>query len=324
MSVVGLVGCGYWGRNLARTFAGLEALGATCDVSREAAREVASRHGSRALVFDEMLSDPTIVGVAIATPPITHAELAERALRAGKDVFVEKPLALTVDEGTRLKEVAADTSRVLMVGHLMRYHPAFIEMQNLVNGGGIGELRYLASHRLNFGRIRTSENILWSFAPHDISMILALTGEAPELVGAFGASYISESIPDVTVTHMEFAKGIRAHIYVSWLHPFKEQRLVAIGTEGTLLLDDTQPWASKLRLYENRVVWGAAGPASDRGREVVVPVEPAEPLELECKHFLDRIADRDAPLTDAEEALRVLRVLQQAQDRLESAEGATA
>ena len=227
---VAVVGCGYWGKNLVRNFRELGALRMVCDAA-EAGRKLAVEMAPHAKVVadvDEVLN-ALVEGVVIATPAETHYKLARQALLAGKDVLVEKPLALTYEQGVELVKLAKRQGRILMVGHVLEYHPGIVRLLELVRSGELGKVRYIYSNRLSLGKVRREENILWSFAPHDIAIILRLMGQMPFQVVACGGSYVQPNIADVTVTNLLFDNGVRAHIFVSWLHPFKEQRLVVIG-----------------------------------------------------------------------------------------------
>ena len=313
---IAVIGCGYWGKNLVRVFSELGALVAICDSDNDRASQFAQAYKIQDRSWDDVLSDKTIDAVSIATPATTHAELVLEALKSGKHVLVEKPMALDVKQAEMIIKNARTHNRTVMVGHLLQYHPAFCALQHLVTEGRLGKLRYIYSHRLNLGRFRTEENILWSFAPHDISMILSLTGSEPEHVSAVGQSYLGQGIADTTVTHLSFSAGVRAHIYVSWLHPFKEQKLVAIGDKGMAVFDDTQDWDLKLRLYPH-VVKQTGGVAVARPADAMdVAVESREPLREECLHFLNCVERGITPRTEAEEGLRVLRVLTTAQQAL--------
>ena len=313
---IALLGCGVWGRNLARNFHHLGALVAAYDPDPAALREVTDSYGCASLSPDEIFSDPSIEAVVIAAPAVDHYEMARLALQATKDVFVEKPLALAVSDAEELCRISTQNDRVLMVGHLMQYHPAFQELLALVREGALGKLISVQSSRLNFGRFRKEENILWSFAPHDISMILALLDDDPSEVWAFGQSFLRPDIADITTTHLQFPQGQRAQISVSWFHPFKEQKLVVVGEQGMALLDDGEDWPAKLRLFDHRVDWTSGTPQPVSAAPRNVPLEPAEPLLLECQHFLDCITSRSAPRTDGAEGLRVLRVLRRAEESL--------
>jgi UDP-2-acetamido-3-amino-2,3-dideoxy-glucuronate N-acetyltransferase len=309
---VAVIGCGRWGVNLVRNFHGLGALRAIHDVDPTAADQVSRKYDVPAAGLEEVLADPCVDAVVVSAPARHHLSLARRALAADKHVMVEKPLALDVAGAEELCRTAEERGLVLMVGHLLQYHPAFLALKELVDDGTLGRVRYLYSNRLNLGRIRREEDILWSFAPHDISMILTLVGTEPETVTATGGDYLSEGIADVTTTHLTFPGGERAHVFVSWLHPYKEQRLVVAGEKGMAVFDDGEPWGSKLCLFRHAIAWNGGVPEPVRAEPEVMPVEPNEPLEAECRHFLSCVASGVRPRTDGREGLRVLRVLDRA------------
>jgi UDP-2-acetamido-3-amino-2,3-dideoxy-glucuronate N-acetyltransferase len=318
---IAVVGCGYWGRNLVRNFAELGALAAICDRDTASADVLSQRHAVPTAELAALLDDPSIQAVAIATPAAQHASLVRRALDAGKHVFVEKPLALAVAEAEALCEIAEQRNRVLMVGHLLQYHPAFVKLRELVHAGTLGRLQYIYSNRLNLGKIRREEDILWSFAPHDISMILSIVGEDPLQVDAHGGYYLHESIADVTTTNLIFREGVQAHIFVCWLHPFKEQKLVVVGDRGMAVFDDGQAVDRKLLLYPHTVEWRQHGPdgsvpVPQRADPCPIPIAASEPLAVECRHFLECIEMERRPITDGREGVRVLRVLAQASKAL--------
>lgn len=311
---IAVIGCGYWGKNLVRNFAQLGALHLVCDET-EAGRATARQTAPQVQVIadlDEALN-ASIQGMVIATPAETHYALARRALAAGKDVFVEKPLALTYEEGADLVRMAEAQGRILMVGHVLEYHPAVVELNQLIQNGTLGKVQYIYSNRLSLGKVRREENILWSFAPHDIAIILRQVGSLPFQVSASGGSYIQPNIADVTVTNLLFDNGVRAHIYVSWLHPFKEQRLVIIGSRKMASFDDVN---KQLVLYDQRVDVTDGQPVPIKGEGELISFSADEPLRVECQAFLDAIVRRTPPLTDGRSGLRVLRVLQAAQRSL--------
>lgn len=315
---VAVIGTGYWGKNLVRNFHELGALGAICDSSEETLDRLAEAYpGSRPVnAYAEVLGDPSLSAVAIATPAETHANLVREALLAGKDVFVEKPLCLSLPTGEELVSLARDTGRVLMVGHLLWYHPAVLKLKELIDAGELGRIQYIYSNRLNLGKIRREENILWSFAPHDISVILGLVDETPESVHAQGGNYLHQRIADVTVSLLSFPSGVRAHIFVSWLHPFKEQKLIVVGDRKMAVFDDLEK-KDKLLLYPHSIDWKQHLPIPHKAEAQVVPVEGGEPLRAECAHFLDCVRSRSRPRTDGHEGLRVLSVLQRCQATLD-------
>ncbi|MBI1954489.1 MAG: Gfo/Idh/MocA family oxidoreductase [Proteobacteria bacterium] len=312
---ISVIGCGYWGKNLVRNFAELGVLHSVCDANQELAEKVAQTYGVSAQNLDEVLKSDCD-GVVIAAPAAQHFELTQKALNAGKHVFVEKPLSLKVEEAKRLCDLSIEVNRKLMVGHLLQYHPAFFELKQLIRKGNLGRLQYIYSNRLNLGKFRNEENILWSFAPHDISMILSLAGDLPETVYATGACHLNPRIHDVTTTHMNFTNGIQAHIFVSWLHPYKEQKLVVVGDRGMAVFDDGLPWGEKLKLYPHQVTWVDGLPQPEKADVIHVPLEVSEPLKLECQHFMDCMMQNQTPRTDGAEGLRVLQVLDAAQQSL--------
>ncbi len=318
LPALAVAGTGYWGKNLVRNFAELGALRAVCDEDTERAGKFAAEHDVEALSWSALLARKDIAAVALATPAERHFPMCQAALEAGKHVFVEKPLSLQASHAEALCALARKRNRTLMVGHLLQYHPAFVKLRELVGAGELGRLQYIYSTRLNLGMIRREENILWSFAPHDISMILSLVGEEPETVSATGSCHLHEKIADVTTTFMTFPNGTRAHVFVSWLHPYKEQRLVVIGDRGMAEFNDWHKWDQKLHLYRHRIDWRDGVPTPDKAEAEAIPVDANEPLRLECSHFLDCISSGQQPRTDGEEGLRVLRVLSRAQKDLEA------
>lgn len=319
---IAVIGTGYWGKNLVRNFFQLGALHTVCDANPAAVRDiVAQYHGvAGTTAYSDVLSSGEIRGVAIATPAEIHDELVEKALRHGKDVYVEKPLCLTEEGGNALIQLAEEQNRILMVGHLLWYHPAVLKLKELVENGELGRIRYIYSNRLNLGKLRREENVLWSFAPHDVSVILGLTGEMPQSVQAQGGNFLHQQIADTTVTLLNFASGLKAHIFVSWLHPFKEQKLVVVGDRKMAVFDDTIAWPEKLRMYPHSVEWHGKIPVAQRALAEQVSVVEEEPLRVECSHFLDCMKSRQRPRTDGEEGLRVLRVLNCCQEAMETNE----
>jgi len=312
---VAVVGCGYWGRNLVRNFQAQGALAAVCDSTAEG-RDLAQRLAPSVPIvanLHDLWGDSRITGVVVATPAETHSRICHEALENGKDVFCEKPLALQYEDAQSTVSLAQTRGRVLMVGHVLEYHPAIERIRELVESGQIGKVRYIYSNRLNLGKIRREENILWSFAPHDIAVILRLVGALPFQVVAAGGAYIQPNIADVTVTQLLFDSGIAAHIFVSWLNPFKEQKLVVVGSQKMLTFDDVR---KELVLHDQRVDVDASGPVAVRGDGMAIPFSAEEPLQRECLAFLEAMRTRTPPLTDGASALRVQRVLAAAQRSL--------
>jgi UDP-2-acetamido-3-amino-2,3-dideoxy-glucuronate N-acetyltransferase len=314
---IGLVGLGYWGRHILRNFCDLGVVNTACDcdpnIIAERNKEFPDVHYCTS--FEEILRNPVIKAVAIATSASSHYEYTKQSLLAGKDVFVEKPLSLTVEEGKELVGLAEREKRILMVGHILHYHPAVMKLKELISSGEIGKIQYLYSNRLNIGKLRTEENILWSLAPHDISVILMLLGEEPANISAFGGDYLNNGTYDVTLTTMEFKNGIKAHIFVSWLHPFKEQKLVVVGSKAMIVFDDVSD--EKLFLYPHKIEWRDGKiPIAQKANPQTIPVDSGEPLRQELSHFIECIRKRKRLRTDGNEGLRVLKVLESVEKSL--------
>lgn len=315
---VAQVGCGYWGKNLVRNFAEIGALAAVVDNDAGLAAKASEAHGVPIRSFEDVLADPAIDGIGLATPAVTHAKLAIAALNAGKHVFVEKPVALSSADAQAVQAVAEQKGLTLMVGHLLQYHPIFLALKDLVAAGTLGSLRYVYSNRMSLGKFRTEENVLWSFAPHDLSMVLALVGEEPVQVTAQGAGFITPGIHDWSTVQLAFPSGVRGHVQTSWLHPFKEQRLVVIGDKAMAVFEDSQPdWDKRLAVYAHGVDTTGPAPSPIAAPAEYITVERREPLRDECQHFVDCIRTGTVPRTDGAEGIRVLKVLEQAQAAME-------
>lgn len=314
---VAVIGCGYWGKNIVRNFAQLGVLRLVCDDNSQTLAKYKETFAVEGISdFAQVLEMPEVQAVAIATPASSHAKLAIQALSAGKDVFVEKPLALTIEDALAVKAAARQSDRLVMIGHLLEYHPALVKLRSLVAEGTIGKLRYLYSNRLSFGKVRTEENVMWSFAPHDICSILGFVRQLPLSVQACGSSYLGQ-VEDFCTINLKFAQNVNAHIFVSWLHPFKEHRLVVVGDSGTVVFDDVSRDA-KLTLYEQRAESEYGIPVLEKKPPIVIPISSAEPLKQECQHFLQCIETRQEPVTNLQNGLDVLTVLQSAQTSLKA------
>lgn len=316
---IAVIGSGYWGKNLIRNFFNLEALKWLCDKDEILLGHFQDQYPGiqTCLALHDVLSRQDIEGIVIATPAETHFTMAREALLAGKHVFIEKPMALHSYEGEELVSLAEKNRKIIMIGHLMHYHPAFVRLKELVSQGELGRINYIYSNRLNLGKIRREENILWSFAPHDISMILSIAGERPETIMTAGGNYLHQRIADVTLTHLNFPSGLKAHVFVSWLHPIKEQRLVVVGDKKMAVFDDTQPWETKLLLFDHKIEWIGKRPVPTKSQAEPVALEEKEPLREECAHFLNCIKNAENPVTDGNEGLSVLEVLNASQFSLE-------
>jgi len=317
---VGVIGTGYWGPNLARNFHELGALSAICDKDPAALANLQKIYPEARLFADadEMAADPAVSTVAIATSAATHGAITRKMLEAGKHVFVEKPLCLDPDEAEELGRLADKRNLTLMVGHLLLYHPAFQALQTAVADKRVGALRYIYSNRASFGKIRTEESALWSFAPHDVSMILALVNQLPMEALAVAANYVTDGVSDVTISHLVFNGGVQAHIFVSWLHPYKDHRLVVVGDQGMIVFNDSTSGADKLILYPHTATWDADLPIANKAPGEAIAYESAEPLRVECQHFLTCASGGLRPTSDWQEATRVLKVLKACDTSIQS------
>lgn len=316
---IAVVGCGYWGKNLVRNFASLGVLNTICDTDQRILKEASFLYPLVHIEQDyaKVLRNDEVKGVVIASPTAFHYSMGKQALLADKDAFLEKPLALKVEEGRELVQLAEKKGKILMVGHLLEYHPAVNKLKELIDRGELGKIQYIYSNRLNLGKIRTEENILWSFAPHDISVILYLLGgEVPYEISAHGGYYLRQNTADVTVTTMSFSNGVKTHIFVSWLHPYKEQRLVVIGDKKMAEFNDTNP-KEKLFLFSHEIEWIDRRPVPRRGEPEVIEVSLEEPLRVECQDFIECIGTRQKPKSDGWKGLQVLEVLSHCQKSLE-------
>jgi predicted dehydrogenase len=321
---IGVVGLGYWGPNLARNFAAISGceLAWLCDAS-ERARDRWAESFPRARAtgqLADLLEDPGLDAVALATPVPSHAELAVRVLDAGKHCFVEKPLAQTVVDAERAVAAAESAGRRLMVGHLLEYHPAVVRLKEIVESGELGSVYYLYGNRLNLGKLRADENALWSLGAHDVSVVLHLLGEEPAECFARGESFVREGVEDVVFCYLRFPSGRAAHLHLSWLDPHKERRLTIVGSRRMATFDD-MALEGKLTIYdkgfdEDVRSWGEYLARS--GERLSPAIPPAEPLRLECEHFVECIRTGTAPRSDGASGLRVVRVLEALQRSLES------
>lgn len=309
---VAVVGCGYWGRNLVRNFRALGALGAVVDATptgRKLAAELAPGV-EIASGLEPLLTRRDIDAFALATPAVTHGPLGLQVLAAGKHLFVEKPMALTLAEGRKLVELAERNYRMLQVGHVLEYHPAVRVLQEWIRSGKLGRVGRLHSHRLNFGRVRTEEDALWNVAPHDFAVMLRIIGQMPLEVSCFASFPLGTPRADFAIAMLRFPDGIDAHVFAGWLHPTKEQRLVVVGERGVAVFDDAAPLEQKLVFYDQHVDLAAGQPQLHKGAAQPEPLPPEEPLRLECAAFLESIVTRRPPLSDGHSGLRVLALLE--------------
>lgn len=302
-----VVGTGYWGKNHVRNYHELGSLYGVCDQDPETLNSFASEYNTKALSFDESLSSEAVEGIVIATPAHLHFEQASQALHSGKNVFVEKPLSLTSHEARQLCELAKEKKCILMVGHILQYHPAFKKLKELVVSGDLGTIKMVTSNRMSFGKFRFEEDVWWSFAPHDISMVMALIGEEPCKIQTSKDALIMNDLADHASAVLHFPGGVVAKINASWLSPFKEHKMVVIGDKAMAVFDDTQSLEQKLLIQQYEL----DGDVPVKTNSHYVALEPAEPLKSECQHFIDCIKSGSTPKTDGAEGYRVLKALEE-------------
>jgi predicted dehydrogenase len=321
---IGVVGLGYWGPNIARNFAAISGseLAWICDPSAEP-RERAARSFPDARLaedLDELLADPELDAVALATPVPTHGELAVRVLEAGKHCFVEKPLAQSVSAAELAVSAAEDAGRLLMVGHLLEYHPGILKLKELAETGELGDrIYYIYGNRLNLGKLRADENALWSLGAHDVSVLLHLAGEEPVEAVAHGESYVREGVEDVVFCFLRFPSGLTAHLHLSWLDPHKERRFTVVGSQRMATFDD-MAIEGKVTIYDKGFDQDSRGYGeyiTRSGGIVSPPIPNREPLRIECEHFVECVAEGRRPRSDGESGLRVVRVLERLQESLD-------
>jgi predicted dehydrogenase len=324
-ATIGVVGLGYWGPNLARAFAGLPGaqLKWLCDQDPESRLRAVSRHPDAQVTasYDDLLEDDDLDAIVVATPPVTHAELALAALRHDKHVFVEKPLALNARDADRVAAEAQRRDRCLVVGHVLLHHPAIRKLKELVETNELGDVYYLYANRQNLGKVRRDENALWSLGPHDIAVLLYLLDDQPVEVSARGDSYLQPGVADVVFCHLRFATGITAHLHLSWLDPHKYRKLTVVGSKRMAVVDDMEN-ERKLTIYESNAF---IPPTENFGEyvqvrfgDIVCPRLPNdEPLRLECEHFVTGISSRNPALASSREGAAVVHVLEALQHSLD-------
>ena len=316
MAKIGLIGCGMWGNNLARNLVQLDALVAVADRNVKAANDFASAFNVSAMSVDELIEHKNIDGIVIATGAASHVELALAGLIANKHIFIEKPLSLTLAGAHAISDAAKSAKRQVMVGHLIRYHAAFIKLQEQLAAGAIGSLCHVQANRLAMGRIRTTESVLFDLCPHDLSLILALVGDLPNKIHCVGASHMTPGIVDFLTSFLGFDSGVSAGMQTSWLSPFKEHRLTIIGSAGALVFDDTKLWSEKLTLFQDQMQLNGEHFLIDRASPITLPLTKAEPLKAEMRAFIQSCDDNSPTPTDINEAVAVQQVLEMLQNNL--------
>lgn len=319
---IAVVGCGPWGKNLAQAFAREGALEVLVDIFPSQAGELAGQLSNQGYDYpsicswEDALRNTSIDAIALATPAPKHADMAISSLAAGKHVFIEKPFALSLKDGKRVIEAATIANKLVMVGHLFQYHPAFIELKAMVHQGKLGRIQHIHSRRLGFGRIRQEEDVFWNLGSHDISMILALAGDMPVEVIAKGFHHVRQHIADIASAGLSWASGLQAHILVSWLYPQKERKLIVVGDIATAVFDDCEPWEKKLRVFRNKVSWSDSVPEAVKEGVETVALQTQEPLAAECRDFLDCVKSGRQPVTNSKEALQVVEILGWIEDQI--------
>lgn len=325
---IAVAGTGYWGKNIVRAFANTRpaALYACCDADQERLKNMkASYPDIRTFTsYDALLQDKEVDAVAIATPSPTHFSLAEKALKAGKHVYVEKPLTMTSADSSALIALASANDLTLMVGHLMIYHPVVQKLKEIITSGDLGDIFYVYTQRLNLGIIRENENAWWSLAPHDISIILYLLDSVPSSISVNGQGYVRSHVQDVVFADLQFKSGHMAQIHVSWLDPHKMRKLTVVGSRKMVVFDDMEP-IEKLKIYDKGVDtrhgYESYGDALTlRQGDIYIPnIQMEEPLKIECQHFVDCISNGSTPKTDGENGLAVVKILESGQKSLDHA-----
>ena len=325
MITLGQVGLGYWGPNVLRNLSSLPQarVKLCCDLDESALRRVSNQYPGieTSTEFDRLLEDPEIDAVVVTSPTPSHYPMARAALLTDRHVFVEKPIALRVTEAQELIDLAQQRQRVLMVGHLLVYHPAIARLKQMMRDGELGDVYYIYASRLNLGKVRRNENAMWSLAPHDVSLVLHLLEQEPTVVAAQGLTYLQTGVPDTVFLILRFANGQAAHIHVSWLDPHKVRRLTVVGSRKMAVFDDVVA-GEKLRLYDKGVNppdYESYGDSLGlRFGDILIPrIDMREPLRLECQHFIDCILNNQTPLSDGHSGLQVLRVLEAGQRSLD-------
>jgi len=326
---IAVVGCGYWGKNLVRNFAELGALHTICDSNIDVLNRIETQYRNvrREMKVKAVLANEEIAGVVIALPAALHYQVARQALLSGKDVFIEKPFTSNSVEANELVALAEERGRIVMVGHLMLYHPAIPVLKRSIESGDLGEIYYLYSTRVNLGQVRSDESALWRLAPHDISLFMYLLDAVPEVISAHGISYVQPHLEDVVFVTLQFPPKVLAHIHASWLDPHKVRQLTVVGSKKMAVFDDMDP-ENKLRIYDQGVVddyskfISPSGTLALRADGMYLPrVDATEPLLIECRHFLECIAKREKPLSDGRQGLAVVRILEQIEQAMRDHEG---
>ncbi len=307
---IAVIGCGYWGQNHVRTLSTLGSLYAVSDQDTKRAQALGAQFDVPALDPEAVLADPSVDGVVLALPPQFHAQVALQAIAAGKHVLIEKPIALNVDDAQQVVAAGKAANLCVMTGHVLRFHPAFELLAEMVSNDTLGAVRYIHSHRLGLGKFHAENDALWDIAPHDLSLIMALTGEEPDTIHGEGTA-VHDHLSDFAHLHLTFPGGIRAHVFTSRLNPYRERRLTVIGEKAMAVFDDVAPWNEKLAVYDHRVWSEGAGLQFETAEPRFIAVPDGMPLTRECAHFIDCIQTGKPSRTPAQDGLAVIRILSQ-------------
>ncbi|MGD9581353.1 MAG: Gfo/Idh/MocA family protein [Vampirovibrionia bacterium] len=314
---IAVIGSGYWGKNIVRNYYELGSLYAICEIDEERRNQLSEQYPDTKLYasFNDLLADKNVAGIAIATPAHTHYELAKQSLEAGFPTYVEKPVTLNLKDAEDLRLLAEKKSLPFMVGHILEYHPAIVKMKELVEEGSLGQVKHIRCTRVNLGKIRDKENIWWSFAPHDLSIIFSLINEEPEKIQAASFKPLNEGIEDTVYADLGFASGKSAHIHVSWLEPIKLHQTVVVCEKAMIVFNDTLK-EDKLMVY--RYEYDNKTPNLTKESEESVKYEEGQPLKIECQHFMDCIKNNATPRTDGKSASRIIKVIEYVDNELKS------
>ena len=306
---IAIIGCGKWGKNIARNAAELGVLAAVCDIEKRHAEIFSQQFSCPSSSLEQILRDENIAGVVVVTNANSHEKLGCEALKAGKHVYIEKPLALSMESANVIMQTARKAKKQVMVGHLLQYHPAYIELKRQVNIGAIGELQHIQANRLAMGRIRKSESAIYDLCPHDLSLILGLVNKMPVSINCKSARHVTKNEGDIIFTSFKFPNNITAIMHTSWYSPYKEHRLVVTGTKGSFIFDDTKPSNQKLILYRDRLFPEGDDMKIERCKPTFISFEDSQPLRNEISAFVKVCKTNTPAITDIREALKVQEIL---------------
>jgi predicted dehydrogenase len=315
MKSICVIGGGRWGQNHIRTLFEMGNLGGIVEANPKRLQELLEQYPVKGFQDVEMALKEDFDGFTIAAPAPLHYDIAKLLLEHGKSVLVEKPMTLSSETSLELVELAKAKGAQLMVGHVLLFHPAIVKIKELIDNGKIGELYYIYSNRLNLGTVRTEENVFWSFAPHDISVLNYFVGEISECIESKGAKFLQKNVYDYTMTQLTYPNNIHAHIFVSWLHPFKEHRMVVIGSRGMISFEDSSP-EKEIKFYNKHIEFEQGIPIKVENPTEIIPYEQKQPLTEELKYFVENL-DKKIEISDGRSGYEVVKVLEKAQELID-------